>query len=244
MKRYEFLLILMFICFFLGCHKSEKYIKTIDVKVDNCVSYKIYDLDKITETKQDGKIYIHTVKIPLEGLKNYEENSYNKKFLTVAKNNQGHLYESLDTYLNSHDFSGTDYALHNNRFDSFDESGMNQKRFFNKPIIYNGKVIGELIYKDNAFHCFSYEFSYITKSHLYTTKIELYRINSSILENEHVYFEKKNNDFLPYHWISEPKRLEFYNVLESSDFEKLPEEFCLLRKAKDLFLDSLSINDN
>lgn len=241
MKRYVLLPVIMFVCFFCGCHKTENGLKRIDVKVDDSVSYKIYDLDKITETKQDGKIYVRTVKIPLEELKNFEENSYNKKFLTVAKNNQGTLYESLDNYLNSYDFSGNDYALHNNRFDSFDESGLNQKRFFNKPIIYNGKVIGELVYKDNAFHCFSYEFTYITKSHLYTTKIELYRINPSILENEHNYFEKKNNEFLPYHWISEAKRLQFYNILESNDFEKLPEEFRLLRMSKDLFLDSLSI---
>lgn len=233
----------MLIHFSFGCSKSVGNLKEIDIKVDDNVIFKVYDSDKISVSKQDGKIYVHTEKIPLEMLKNYEEKSYSKKILSIAKNNRGNLYETIESYLNSYDFLGNDYALYNNRFDSIDDSGVNKKRFPNKPIINNGQVKGEYVYKDNSFHCFSYVFMYFSNSYFYTTEIELYRIDSSILENEKEYFEKENNDFLSYYWISDEKRLEFYRILESDACNKLPLEFQLLRKSKDLFLNSLTIND-
>ncbi len=244
LKQGKLLLFVFFVSLFSGCSKTEIVLKTKDVKVDESVKHKIYDMDMIVESKQDGKIFIHTVKIPLEKLNRLEEKSYSKKFLALTKNNQEELYRRIDEYLNSYDFSVNEYALYNNRFDSVDKGGRNKKRFINKPIINNGKIIGELIFRDNAFHCFSYELIYVSKSHLYATKIELYRINSSILENQIDYFEKKNNDFLPYHWISDEKRLEFYRILESDDCKKLPVEFQLLRNSKDLFLNSLTIDDD
>lgn len=241
MKRYSILFVTILGFFYiLGCSSEKHEMKKKTVNIDGVLSYKIYDSEKIVESKADGKIYVDTVKFPLSSLRNFESKSYSETFLNLVKNAQGNIFEKIDAYLNSYDFSCNNYALYNNRFDSVDESGANKKRFSNQPVIYNGKVIGELIYRDNSSHCFSYVLLYVSSDYLFTTTIELYRIDPCILEKESNYFEKKNNEFLPYHWISESKRKEFYELLESDEFKNLPEDFQLLRQSKDLFLSSLT----
>lgn len=46
---------------------------------------------------------------------------------------------------------------------------------------------------------------------------------------------------LPYHWVSEQKKKDFFEILESDNYKKLPKEFQFLRESKDLFLNTLTI---
>jgi hypothetical protein len=221
---------------------GNKKLKTKVVTVDNVVSYEIFDDDFFVPDTlfAENKININTVAFSFDRLKSFEDESFSKPLMDIIYNSSDDMYEKVIDYLSSAKFDEDYFVLFNNRTTGSVPSDVKMNNDF--PLIKDGIIIGEYMFQNNGSHYFPYEFIYFSKNHLIQTTIELNRPDMSMFENCKEFFSKRETESsLPYYWVSDQKKKEFFEILESKKYKKLPEEFQLLRESKDLFLRTLTI---
>lgn len=237
MKKNVFIIILM--CFVLFSCKSTK-LKTKVVTVKNIVSYEMFDDDYFAEDMfTDNKIICHTNIFSFNQLKSFEDEAFSRELMSIIYSSSEDMYDKVIEYLSSAKFDEDYCVLFDNRPNSIPSDVKINNDF---PLIKDDKIIGEYIFKNNIIHSFPYKFIYFSKRHLIQTTIELRRPDVSVFENCKDYFVKLDKDTsLSYYWISDEKKKEFFEILESDNYKKLPKEFQLLRETKDLYLKTLTI---
>lgn len=236
MKKNIFIVGLM--CFVLFSCKSTK-LKTKVVTVKNVVSYEMFDDDYFAEDMfADNKIICHTVAFTFNRLKSFEDDAFSKEFMNIIHSSSNDVYDRTMEYLNSAKFDEDYFVL----FRNGGSEPSDIKLYNDFPFENDGKIIGEYIFVNNIYHSFSYEFIYVSKNHLLQTTIELRRPETSMFEKCGDFFVKEDKDDpFSYYWISDEKKKEFFEILESDNYKKLPKEFQLLREAKDLYLRTLTV---
>ena len=236
----KYIIILLFFFVFISCDKTK--LKTKVVSVKDVVSYEMFDDDFFVPDTlfAENKININTVAFSFDRLKSFEDESFSKPLMDIIYNSSDDMYEKVIDYLSSAKFDEDYFVLFNNRTTASVPSDVKMNNDF--PLIKDGIIIGEYMFQNNGSHYFPYEFIYFSKNHLIQTTIELNRPDMSMFENCKEFFAKKYPDsFLPYYWVSDQKKKEFFEILESNKYKKLPKEFQLLRESKDLFLRTLTI---
>ena len=223
---------------------NEK-IKTKIVTVDNIVSYEMFDDDFFVpdDLFADNKININTVAFSFDRLKSFEDESFSKPLMDIIYNSSNDMYEKVIDYLSSAKFDEDYFVLFSNGGACTAASDV--KIYNDFPLIKDDLIIGEYMFQNNISHSFPYEFIYFSNNHLIKTTILLRRPDMSMFENCKEFFSKRDTESpLPYYWVSDQKRKEFFEILESDNYKKLPKEFQLLRESKDLFLNTLTILEN
>lgn len=220
-------------------------LKTKVVPVKHIATYEMFDDDFFVPNTlfEDNKININTVVFTFGQLKSFEDEAFSKPLMDIIYNYSYERYEKVIDYLSSAKFDEDYFVLFNNRKSNSVLTDIKMHNDF--PLVKDGVIIGEYVFKDDSPHYFSYEFIYFTKYHLIQTTIELHRPDVSMYEKCKDFFEKDEDEsLLPYHWVSDQKRKDFFEILESDNYKKLPKEFQLLRESKDLFLNTLTILEN
>ena len=222
---------------------EENKLKTKVVSVNDVVSYEMFDDDFFTDDMfAENKIDYNTVVFSFNRLKSFEDEAFSKPLMDIIYNSSNDMYEKVMDYLSSAKFSEDYFVLFNNRESNSVLTDIKKHNDF--PLVKDGVIIGEYTF-NNGSHYFQYKFIYFSKNHLIQTTIALNRPDMSMFENCKEFFKKDEDEsLLPYHWISDQKRKDFFEILESDNYKKLPKEFQLLRESKDLFLNTLTILEN
>lgn len=217
-------------------------LKTKVVPVKHIATYEMFDDDFFVSNtlSEDNKININTVAFTFGQLKSFEDEAFSKPLMNIIYNYSYERYEKVIDYLNSAKFDEDYFVLFSNGGACTATSDVKLNNDF--PIVKDGVIIGEYMFQNNVYHSFPYEFIYFSKYHLIRTTIELRRPDVSMFENCKEFFAQTDKDNpLSYYWVSDEKKKEFFEILESDNYKKLPKEFQRLRESKDLFLRTLTI---
>ncbi|MGN0740861.1 MAG: hypothetical protein ACI4LX_11890 [Treponema sp.] len=227
----------------ISCGKAKLKTKTVHVK--HIATYEMFDDDFFVPNTlfADNKININTVAFTFGQLKSFEDESFSRPLMDIIYNTLSiEMYDKILDYLSSAKFDEDYFVLFNNRDSNSVISDIKVHNDF--PLIKDGIIIGEYKFNNGSPHYLAYKFIYFTKYHLIKTTIEFHRPDFRAFEKCKDFFAKNEAEsILPYYWVSDQKRKEFFEILESDNYKKLPKEFQLLREAKDLFLETLTINE-
>ncbi|MGN0730542.1 MAG: hypothetical protein ACI4MA_01385 [Treponema sp.] len=227
----------------ISCGRAKLKTKTVNIK--KIASYEIFDDDYfVSGTKSAlNKININTVAFSYGQLKSFEDESFSRPLMDIIYNTPSvDMYYKILDYLSSANFKEDYFVLYDNQM--YDSSSRTAKTYNDFPLENDGIIIGEYAFLNHLYHSFPYKFIYVSRYHLILTTIELNRPDISVFEECKEFFVKTDTESsLPYYWVSDQKRKEFFEILESDKYKTLPKEFQLLREAKDLFLETLTIHE-
>lgn len=226
----------------ISCGKAKLKTKTVTAK--NIISYMMpYDEFFTDDIFAQNKINYNTATFSYGQLKSFENESFSRPLMDIIYNTTSvDMYDKILDYLSSANFNEDYFVLYNNR--TYSHIPDPSKTYNDFPLENDGVIIGEYVFLNNLYHSFPYKFIYVSRYHLILTTIELNRPDISVFEKCKEFFVKTDTESsLPYYWVSDQKRKEFFEILESDKYKTLPKEFQLLREAKDLFLGTLTIHE-